>query len=154
MHLGFNMYSFWIFGDMVEKEFMWTFGDKGKWLYLLMYLSSLFFCLLPTYIKNRENYNYRSLGASGAVSAVLFAFILIKPWATIYVYFLPVPAIVFAVLYIVYSIYMDQRSSDNVNHSAHLWGAAYGVAFTAVMEPRLLSLFLGSLMHPEFRLQH
>jgi len=65
MHLGFNMYSLYIFGPIVETEFLGAFGEKGKWLYLLMYISSLFFCLLPTYFKNRNNYNYRSLGASG-----------------------------------------------------------------------------------------
>ena len=150
-HLIFNMITLFFFGEAMERQYTQYLGPFG---FAGFYTGGLIVSILPTFLDNRDNPHYRSLGASGAVSAVLFAFILIKPWATIYVYFLPVPAIVFAVLYIAYSIYMDQRSSDNVNHSAHLWGAAYGVAFTAVMEPRLLSLFLGSLMHPEFRLQH
>jgi membrane associated rhomboid family serine protease len=150
-HLIFNMITLFFFGEAMERQYTQYLGPFG---FAGFYIGGLIVSILPTFLDNRDNPQYRSLGASGAVSAVLFAFILIKPWATIYVYFLPVPAIVFAVLYIAYSIYMDRRSSDNVNHSAHLWGAAYGVAFTAVMEPRLLSLFLASLMHPEFRLQH
>jgi len=150
-HLIFNMITLFFFGEAMERQYTQYLGSFG---FAGFYVGGLVVSILPTFLDNRDNPNYRSLGASGAVSAVLFAFILIKPWATIYVYFLPVPAIVFAVLYIAYSIYMDRRSSDNVNHSAHLWGAAYGVAFTAVMEPRLLSLFLASLMHPEFGRQH
>ena len=149
-HLIFNMITLFFFGAAMERQYTRYLGEIG---YVAFYVGALLVSILPTFLDNRNNPNYRSLGASGAVSAVLFAFILIQPWATIYVYFLPVPAIVYAVLYVVYSIYMDQRSSDNVNHSAHLWGAAYGVAFTAIMEPRLLSLFLNSLVHPEFRLR-
>jgi membrane associated rhomboid family serine protease len=148
-HLIFNMITLFFFGEAMERQYTQYLGPLG---FAGFYAGGLVVSILPTFLDNRDNPHYRSLGASGAVSAVLFAFILIKPWATIYVYFLPVPAIVFAVLYIAYSIYMDRSSADNVNHSAHLWGAAYGVAFTAIMEPRLLSLFLGSLAHPEFRL--
>ena len=149
-HLIFNMITLFFFGAAMERQYTRYLGELG---YAAFYLGALLVSILPTFLENRNNPNYRSLGASGAVSAVLFAFILIQPWATIYVYFLPVPAIVYAVLYVAYSIYMDQRSSDNVNHSAHLWGAAYGVAFTAIMEPRLLSLFMNSLLHPQFRLR-
>ena len=93
---------------------------------------------------------YRSLGASGAVSAVLFAFVLLQPWATILIFFIPCPAIIYAVLYIAYSIYMDRQNKDNVNHSAHLWGAAYGVLFLLAMEPRLFGAFLERLSQPTF----
>jgi len=149
-HLIFNMITLFFFGAAMERQYTRYLGELG---YAAFYVGALLVSILPTFLENRNNPNYRSLGASGAVSAVLFAFILIQPWATIYVYFLPVPAIVYAVLYVAYSIYMDRRSSDNVNHSAHLWGAAYGVAFTAIMEPRLLSLFMNSMMHPQFRLR-
>src|SRR3546814_10986043 len=69
-----------------------------------------------------------------SVSAVLFTFILVQPWSLIFVFFIPVPAIVYAVLYVGYSIWMDRQGGDNVNHSAHLWGAGYGVLFTVIME--------------------
>lgn len=150
-HLLFNMITLYFFGNAMERIYLEYLGPLG---FVGFYVGGLIVSILPTFLANRDNPRYRSLGASGAVSAVLFAFILVQPWATIYVYVLPVPAIVYAVFYVAYSIYMDQRSSDNVNHSAHLWGAAYGVAFTLLMEPRLVSLFLSSLTHPEFRLDH
>jgi membrane associated rhomboid family serine protease len=149
-HLLFNMITLFFFGTAMERnytDYLGVFGFVG------FYIGGLIVSILPTYLANRDNPNYRSLGASGAVSAVLFAFILVQPWATIYVFVVPVPAIVYAVLYVAYSIYMDHRSSDNVNHSAHLWGAAYGVAFTLMMEPRLFSHFLASVAHPQFGLR-
>jgi membrane associated rhomboid family serine protease len=137
MHLGFNMYSLWIFGEIVESQFMAVFGDKGKWLYLLMYLSSLFFCLLPTYSKNKDNTYYRSLGASGAVSAVVFAFIFLDPLRRLGFIFLPqslmIPGFIFGILYLGISSYLDKRGGGNINHSAHIWGALYGIAFLIVM---------------------
>lgn len=136
MHLGFNMYSLWIFGEYVEAQFMSAFGEKGKWLYLLMYVSTLFFCLLPTYSKNRNNYNYRSLGASGAVSAVVFSFIFLDPLRRIGFVFLPqnmmIPGFIFGLLYLIISSYMDKKGGGNINHSAHIWGALYGIAFLVV----------------------
>jgi membrane associated rhomboid family serine protease len=101
-------------------------------------------------LKNRHNPNYRSLGASGAVSAVLFAFILMAPWSRIIVFVIPMPAIIYAVLYTGYSIYMDRSGQGNINHSAHLWGAAYGVVFTILMNPRVLPHFLDALSQPSF----
>jgi membrane associated rhomboid family serine protease len=108
----------------------------------------LLISILPTYLKNRHNNSYRSLGASGAVSAVLFGYVLLSPWSRIIVWFLPVPAIIYAVLYVGYSIYMDQRGQGNINHSAHLWGAAYGVVFTVLVNPMVLPHFLDSLSQP------
>ncbi len=135
LHLGFNMYSFWMFGNMVEKDFLWAFGDKGKWLYLLMYVSSLFFCLIPTYSKNRDNYNYRSLGASGAVSAVVFAFIFMEPLQGLGLIIVPglyIPGFIFGILYLAISSVLDKRGGGNINHSAHIWGALYGISFLIV----------------------
>jgi len=148
-HLLFNMITLFFFGSSMEGRYTGYMGALG---FVWFYVGGLIVSILPTFLANRDNPHYRSLGASGAVSAVLFAYILVQPWSTILIYFIPVPAIVYAVLYVGYSIYMDQRSTDNVNHSAHLWGAAYGVAFTLVMEPRLFSHFLASVVHPEFRL--
>jgi membrane associated rhomboid family serine protease len=133
-HLFFNMYSFYIFGEYVESQFADVFGSAGKWLYLLMYISSLFFCLLPTYKKNKDNYNYRSLGASGAVSAVVFAFIFLEPLRRIGIIFIPVmiPGFIFGLLYLVISSVFDKKGGGNINHSAHIWGALYGISFLIV----------------------
>ena len=125
------------------------FTDRlGTFGFVLFYIGGLVLSILPTYLKNRSNPNYRSLGASGAVSAVLFAFILLAPWQQIVVLVLPMPAIIYAVLYTGYSLYMDRRGQGNVNHSAHLWGAAYGVVFTMLVDQRVLPHFLDALLHP------
>jgi membrane associated rhomboid family serine protease len=146
-HLFFNMVTLYFFGRAMEPLFVGRLGPAG---YLAFYAGALLVSILPTYLRNRDNPNYHSLGASGAVSAVLFAFILLQPWALIFVFFLPVPAIVYAVLYIGYSIYMDRARQDNINHSAHLWGAGYGVLFLVVMEPRVIGVFLERLANPDF----
>ena len=146
-HLFFNMVTLYFFGRAMEPLFVARIGPAG---YLGFYAGALLASILPTYLRNRDNPDYHSLGASGAVSAVLFAFILLQPWALIFVFFLPVPSIVYAVLYIGYSIWMDRRGTDNVNHSAHLWGAVYGMLFTVMMEPRVASTFLARLASPSF----
>lgn len=135
MHLFFNMYSLYMFGLWVEKEFDYVFPGFGQWLYLLMYLSALFVCLLPTYSKNKYNSNYRSLGASGAVSAVVFAFIFLEPLQGLSLIIFPkgsVPGFVFGLIYLVVSSILDKRGGGNINHSAHIWGAIYGIVFLIV----------------------
>jgi len=141
-HLLFNMMTLFFFGRAMEGLYSYKLGPLG---FAIFYVGGLVVSILPTFLKNRNNSNYHSLGASGAVSAVLFAFILIEPWAKILVFVVPMPAILYAILYVVYSIYMDRRGAGNVNHSAHLWGAAYGVIFTAIMEPRVLPHFFSAL---------
>ena len=148
MHLLFNMMTLYFFGRQIEVLMS---GLVGVWVYPVFYVSALVVSILPTYLKNQHNPNYLSLGASGAVSAVLFAFILLKPWAVIYLlYVIPVPAVVYALAYVAYSIYSERQGGDNINHSAHLWGAAYGVAFTLAIEPRVFGGFLEALARPGF----
>ncbi|TAH43629.1 MAG: rhomboid family intramembrane serine protease [Elusimicrobia bacterium] len=142
-HLLFNMFTLYFFGTFSERfvsEYIGTLGYVG------FYLSAIVVSILPTYLRNAHNPAYRSLGASGAVSAVLFAFVLMQPWSTILIFFIPCPAIVYAVVYVGYSIYMDRKGTDNINHSAHLWGAAYGVLFMLAMEPRLFGVFIYQLL--------
>ena len=147
-HLLFNMITLFFFGRLIEQMMVQL---TGSWLtYPLFYLTALVVSILPSYLKNQKNPNYLSLGASGAVSAVLFAFILLKPWNLILVMFIPAPAILYAVFYVGYSIWMDKKGGDNVNHSAHLAGAAFGVMFMLFMEPQVLNTFLEELMHPRF----
>ena len=145
MHLLFNMMTLYFFGRQIEVLMS---GLVGAWVYPVFYVSALVVSILPTYLKNQHNPNYLSLGASGAVSAVLFAFILIAPWQLIFVFFIPLPAIVFAVLYVGYSIWMDRRGGDRINHSAHLAGAAYGMMFMLLMDGRILGHFLQQLLNP------
>ena len=147
-HLLFNMVTLFFFGQAIERLMLRMTGSW--WVYLLFYLSALVVSILPSYLKNQKNPNYLSLGASGAVSAVLFAFILISPWSLIFVFFIPAPAILYGVFYVGYSIWMDKRGGDNVNHSAHLAGAAFGVMFLLFMEPQVMQVFLEQLMNPRF----
>jgi len=144
-HLLFNMITLYFFGRLVESAFVPRIGALG---FALFYLSAVVVAILPTYARHRHDANYRSLGASGAVSAVLFAFILMRPWSLIYVFVVPLPAVLYAAMYIGYSIWMDHRGGDNVNHSAHLWGAAYGAMCTLLVEPAVLGEFLRQLAHP------
>jgi membrane associated rhomboid family serine protease len=144
-HLLFNMLTLFFFGRVIEGFYAMELGRFG---FLLFYIGGLVVSILPTYLKNRRNPNYHSLGASGAVSAVLFAYILFAPWNRIIVFILPMPAILYAVLYVGYSIYMDRVGRDNINHSAHLWGAAYGVVFTLATEPQVFTHFLALLVNP------
>ena len=148
-HLLFNMITLYFFGGVIERFINLHLGQYG---FALFYLLGLIASILPTYLRHRDDDQYRSLGASGAISGVLFAFILLQPWASIYLFFIPIgiPAIVYAVLYLAYTIYMDRRNSDRINHSAHLWGAVYGVVFLIVMDLRVIGIFLDQLAHPRF----
>ncbi len=149
MHLIFNMVTLWSFGGTMETFFAERIGAIG---YVAFYLSAIVIAILPTYMRHRHDAGYRSLGASGAVSAVLFAFILLAPWSPIYIFLIPIgiPAFLFAAIYIGYSIWMDKRGGDNINHSAHLYGAAYGIMFTLIVEPRAAATFLQRLASPSF----
>jgi len=135
-HLFFNMYAFYMFGESVERSFIMVFQEKGKLLYLVLYITALVACLVPTYLKHRTNSQYQSLGASGAISAVIFSYILLNPLQKIGIIFLPpqlgLPAFVFGFLYLVVSSYLDKRGGGNINHSAHIFGALYGIAFLIV----------------------
>src|SRR5690348_70521 len=96
-----------------------------------MYLLSLFVCLIPSYIKNKNNSSYRSLGASGAVSAVAFSYIFFNPLQGVGLIFIPVfiPGFLFAIVYLVVSYFLDKKGGGRINHSAHIWGALFGIAF-------------------------
>ena len=146
-HLLFNMITLYFFGRATESLIAAKLGPLGFYLF---YIAALIVSILPSYFKHREDSRYRSLGASGAVSAVLFAFILLQPWALIFVFFVPMPAILYAVIYVAYTVWADRRGRDSINHSAHLWGGAFGVAALLVMEPSIVSHFLRQLGNPQF----
>lgn len=134
-HLLFNMLSFYLFSNaLVEPAFMSYFGDYGRAVLLIMYLLALIVSLLPTYAKNKMNTEYRSLGASGAVSAVVFAGIMISPLSQLGFFIIPpvIPGFIFGPLFLIFSAYLDKRGGGNINHSAHIWGALFGVAFLIV----------------------
>jgi membrane associated rhomboid family serine protease len=126
-----------MFGEIIEGFFVNDiFGEKGKLIFLILYISSLFVCLLPTYLNNQNNYYYKSLGASGAVSAVVFAYIFLQPMqgiGLIFIPFLHAPAFIFGIVYLGVSAYLSKRGGSHINHSAHFWGAIYGIVFLIVV---------------------
>jgi len=135
-HLAFNMLSLYFFGKNVEKIFIALMGKQnGILVYLLLYISALAVSLLPTYSRHKDDYHYRSLGASGAVSAIIFAGLFLIPGSEVFIFFIPIPipGFIFAPLFLLISFYLDRKGTDNVNHSAHIWGSVYGIVFVIVM---------------------
>lgn len=149
MHLIFNMVTLYFFGTIMEAHYQGELGLQ-KWYYLALYIGALIVSNIPTYLKHRNDDEYRSLGASGAVSAVLFAFILLSPWQQIIVIVFPVPAIIYGVLFLIYSAYMSRKGGDHVNHDAHFYGALFGILFTIAVRPDVIDIFWNELKHPHF----
>jgi membrane associated rhomboid family serine protease len=150
-HLIFNMYVLYSFGNSVENILIYKLGGLGVAYYLLIYIGGIAIATLPAIMKHKDNYNYNSVGASGAVSAVLFSVIAFAPFSGgIGIMFIPIniPPLVFGVLYIAYEVYMDKRnaSNDNVAHDAHIWGAAFGFVFTLIFVPDAFINFIGQVL--------
>ncbi|HJW46298.1 MAG TPA: rhomboid family intramembrane serine protease [Lysobacter sp.] len=146
-HLLFNMLTLFFFGRGVEGVITRYIGPIG---FVLFYLTAIVVAILPTYLRHRHDARYSSLGASGGVSAVLFASIMLDPWMLIFIP-IPVPAFLYAIGYVAYSFWKDRQGGGNVNHSAHLSGAIYGVLFMIAMEPGVIEFFLQRLSNPSFR---
>lgn len=140
LHLGINMYVLYSFGSLTLDSYVLYFGLKGYFYFVLLYIGALAFSVLPDFRKHKDNFGYNAVGASGAVAAVVFAAIVIYPMGKIGIIFLPfrVPAIVFGILYLVYSAYMSRRNVDNIGHSAHFWGSVYGAVLTVAFKPELI----------------
>lgn len=149
-HLIFNMLSFYFFAISVERYFSQLFDFP--YVFILFYFSALIVSSIPDYFRHQNDPSYRAVGASGAVSAVLFASVVFDPWQSIYFFFIPIPipGIVFAIAYIAYSRYMDKRGMDNIGHNAHLWGAIFGLVFPFLLKPGLIKYFIETISHPPF----
>ncbi len=151
IHLLVNLFVMYQFGTIVELQYRDLFGDNGVYLYLALVVLGIIVPNLIDMLLHKNQLNYRSLGASGSVSAVLFAFVLFNPWSKLYLYgIIPLYSIVAAVLYIIYSIYQDKRAKDNVNHMAHLTGAVFGFVFTLALKPALWPVFIHQLLSFSF----
>ncbi len=141
-HLAVNMFVLYMFGRNVEMLLPEVTGrpDLVVLHYLLLYGGGVLFSTLPSYQRNIHDPGYRAVGASGAVSAVLFAQIIMLPTSPVRFLFIPfpIPAYVFGILYLAYSYYMDKRGGDNVAHDAHFFGAVYGLLFMILLDPGLV----------------
>jgi membrane associated rhomboid family serine protease len=146
VHLLMNMFVFYMFGNLVEGVYTQIFNDGGRLIYLLLYLGGVVFANLPTFYKYRNTPYYGSLGASGGVAAILFAYILISPWSEILIYgIIPVKSLIAGVLYVVYESYMSRKGGSQINHDAHLYGALFGFIFTALAYPPFFTSLLAQL---------
>lgn len=132
-HLAMNMISFYFFAFTLEATI-------GSIQFGVLYLAGMVLADVSTILKYKDHYGYYSLGASGAVSAVLFSFILYFPKVGIYLFFIPIPidAYIFAGLYLIYSIYASRQSSQ-INHEAHFYGALSGLAITILFNPGVIA---------------
>jgi len=140
-HLLFNMFTFWFFAFPMER-FLGTIP------FLVLYITGLIVSHACTYFKHRDNPQYASLGASGAISAVLFAFIVYFPTTTLMIIPIPIPipAVLFAVAYVGYSYWSSVNARGRINHDAHLCGALSGVVFVLVTDPGAFAELLSALI--------
>ncbi|MGY6561753.1 MAG: rhomboid family intramembrane serine protease [Luteibaculaceae bacterium] len=148
MHLFFNMFVLYFFGSNLEEAFRILHnGGSGNILYLLLYVSAVAVAAYPSYRKHKNNFYYKSVGASGAVAAVLFAHIIIMPTAPIYIFFIPIPipSFIFGGLYLYYEYYMGKKGNSAVAHDAHLGGAVYGILFVVLTVPKAWSNFVSQI---------
>ncbi|MEB0248722.1 MULTISPECIES: rhomboid family intramembrane serine protease [unclassified Mucilaginibacter] len=136
-HLFFNMLSYYFFAFQLEAML-------GHWQFGLLYVLSLILSDLPSIQKHKDDIWYNSLGASGAISAVIFSFIMFNPKAQMGLMFIPIPipAWIFGVLYLVYCHFASKHARDNVNHDAHLYGAVSGVVITFALHHEVINEFI------------
>ncbi len=155
MHLGVNMYVLYEFGKIVEEDiFLPLFGVNGRLIYLLMYILAIMAGALPSLIKEKDNIAYGAIGASGAVSAVVFIYMMMSPWSMLGIMFvIPMPAVLAGVAFLWYSSWANKRnvrsfSGRQVGHMAHFYGAVFGMVFVAILKPEVLVNFWFQLIHP------
>ncbi len=139
-HLLFNMLSFYFFAFQLE-------AILGHWQFALLYMASLILSDLPTVGKHKDDYWYHSLGASGAISAVVFSYILFNPLTKMIIFPIPIPipALLYGVVYLVYCAYASRQSRDSINHDAHFFGAISGIMITILLYHDVVPLFLRQL---------
>lgn len=152
MHLLFNGYALLLFGSILEMTFILPglFGPLvGRLVYLALIVSGLPMASLYSYYKNKDNPHYRALGASGTISGLVFAYILLYPTVPLYLMFvpIPIPGFIFGILYLVISAYLDKRGGGRIAHDAHYWGSVWGVVFMAMAKPSLIWGFIRQIQH-------
>jgi len=147
LHLFINMFVLYSFGRIVEGNFGLHFPEKGLLYYILLYTGGLLLSIIPAFGKHKNDVFYNAVGASGAVSAIVFSSILLYPVGKIYFFLIPVgiPAPIFGILYLIYEAAMSRRAKDNIGHDAHFWGAVFGLIFTIALKPELVVLFVQQL---------
>jgi membrane associated rhomboid family serine protease len=150
-HLLVNMMVLLGFGTVVEMYYREAFPTNGKIYFTILYLASIIIANIPSLNKHKDNVYYNSLGASGAVAAILFASILFDPWQKIYIFgVLPLPGVILGPLYLFFEYTMSKRGGTNINHDAHFYGAVFGLLYTIILDPSILKYFINVLLNPPF----
>jgi membrane associated rhomboid family serine protease len=150
-HLLINMMVLLGFGTVVEMYYREAFPANGKIYFTILYLGSILVANVPSLNKHKDNVYYNSLGASGAIAAILFASILFDPWQKIYIFgVLPLPGVILGPLYLFFEYTMSKRGGTNINHDAHFYGAIFGLLYTIILDPTILKYFINVLMNPPF----
>jgi membrane associated rhomboid family serine protease len=145
-HLIVNMLVLFFFGKPLFNYLSYFFGNKATAYYLILYFGGILASNIWSLIKHKNNYYYNAVGASGAVSAVLFAYIFFDPLQKLLLFFIvPIPGILFAAGYLIYSYQMSKRKDDNVAHDAHFLGAVFGFIFPILLKPGLFDQFIDKL---------
>lgn len=151
LHLIINMFVLFTFGEQIERYFDTLYGEYiGRIVFIVMYLLNIVAASIPTYFKNKDNIQFASVGASGAVSGLLFIFIAIRPWYPLQFIFLPfidIPAIVIGIGYLIYSSYASRQDKGRIDHLAHFYGALFGVAFLWITKPQMIYVFFDRLVN-------
>ncbi len=148
MHLIFNMITLYFFGSRIEQIYQYYYSSTGVVFYLITYLFGIVVADMLSYIKHRNNPHYSSIGASGGVSAVLFASIIYDPTSSICLYFaICIPGFILGGLYLIYSYYQGRRAGSNINHDAHLVGSVFGILITLLIRPAVAMQFIEQIMN-------
>lgn len=143
-HLFFNMLTLYFFGPYMEQLFTEFYG---VYMYIIFYVTSIIASSLISLYMHKDDPRYTAIGASGAINAVIFSYILINPLSTIYFFFaIPIKAFIFAILFLAYSTYMAKKNMDNIGHESHISGAIYGVIFMILTIPNVLSYFISQFV--------
>lgn len=144
LHLMFNMFALYSFGNFLETSFfIEEFGLYYKMVYILFYLSAIVIADIYTYFKHKNNSNYYSLGASGAVSAVVYACIVVEPNLIL----MGMPGWLYGFLYLGFSSYASKKNIGNIAHDAHIWGAIYGLILPLIFKPSLYIDLINKIIH-------
>lgn len=151
-HLLINMFVLYFFGESIEYQFSVLFGATlGKVHFVLLYVTAVIAANAVTFAKHKNNPSYSAVGASGAISAVLFVFMMINPWDLIYLYaIIPIYAVLAGFLFLIWESYAGKKQIGRTDHDGHFYGALYGVAYIIAFKPSILKSFIDAMLNPPF----
>ncbi len=146
MHLGLNMFVFYSFGTVLETYFKGLWGTtNGSLYFIVLYVLGAAVAAVPSMRKHGDNYAYNAVGASGAVSAILMAFMILNPLHMIAFFFIPMPAFIGVFVFFILEHFMKKSGKTNIAHDAHIWGALFGITFMFLLDTNTLVNFISQV---------